>query len=123
MKKIISIFALIFMGTAYADNCENPRNTYDDIYCTNKIFQSADRELNKSYTDLRTYLTTEQKTLLKRSQIAWIRERDAQCSSDEKGVVYVQCNTQQTIERNAWLRERIRECKTVGCQTQRLTRS
>lgn len=105
---------------SYAGSCENPRNTYDDIYCTNKVFESADRDLNKSYGELRKYLNSEQKTILKRSQIAWIKSRDESCSSEERGTVYVNCNTQKTIERNFWLGERIRECKTIGCKTNSL---
>ena len=121
MKKwqILGWLAL-FSTATYADNCENPRNTYDDIYCVNKIFASADSDLNKSYKELRQYLSNDQKTILKRSQVAWIKDRDINCSSESKGAVYVNCNTEKTIERNAWLRERIRECKTIGCKTNSL---
>ena len=34
---------------SHADNCDKARNTYDDIYCTNKIYASADADLNKNY--------------------------------------------------------------------------
>ncbi|NNP68168.1 lysozyme inhibitor LprI family protein [Acinetobacter sp. C32I] len=122
MHKII--FGLICGAMAtlsYADNCENARNTYDDIYCTNKIFASADADLNKNYQQLRKQLSDTQQKILKKSQLAWIRHRDAECSDDSKSTVYVQCQLNATQERNNWLQERIRECQTVGCKTTRLS--
>ncbi len=39
MKKIFFAFLCSFGVTSvYADNCDSARNTYDDIYCTNKNF-------------------------------------------------------------------------------------
>ena len=120
MQKFYLFFLLSLSGLSFANNCENPRNTYDDIYCLNKVFQDADRELNKSYATLRTYLNDNQKTILKRSQVTWIKQRDANCSNEEARTVFVQCNLDETTSRNAWLRERIRECKTIGCKTSSL---
>ncbi|MEG0197183.1 MAG: hypothetical protein RR676_08290, partial [Acinetobacter sp.] len=54
MKKIILMLSSILLsGVAFADNCENARNTYDDVYCTNKLYASADAELNQNYQALR----------------------------------------------------------------------
>lgn len=114
---LLGVFMLMGSNMAFADNCENARNAYDDIYCTNKIFASADAELNKNYKLLQGKLNTSQKSILKKSQLAWIRERDEQCSDNEERRVFVNCNLEQTQERNAWLIERIRECNTVGCKT------
>lgn len=36
MKKIVFAFLCFGITTVYADNCDSARNTYDDIYCTNK---------------------------------------------------------------------------------------
>ena len=58
------------------------------------------------------------KNILKKSQLAWIRERDAQCTTDTG--IDVQCRLSTTQERNNWLRERLRECKTIGCKTNAL---
>ena len=110
-------YTRFFIIISYAYNYENPRNRYDNIYYINKIFAS---DLNKSYMELSRYLNREQKTILKRSQVAWIKDRDANCSSKERGAVYVNCNTEQTIERNAWLRKWIREWKMANCQTNNL---
>ena len=119
MKKIILMLSgILLSGVAFADNCENARNTYDDVYCTNKLYASADEELNKNYQALRGKLSSNQKSILKKSQLAWIRERDAQCTTDTG--IDVQPRLSTTQERNNWLRERLRECKTIGCKTNTL---
>lgn len=119
MKKIILMLGgILLSGAAFADNCENVRNTYDDVYCTNKLYASADAELNKNYQALRGKLSDKQKTILKKSQLGWIRERDAECTTDTG--IDVQCRLSTTQERNNWLRERLRECSTIGCKTNAL---
>lgn len=118
MTKIwMGLIMMCLSGFAFADNCDNARNAYDDIYCSNKIYASADAELNKNYQLLRAKLSSNQKTILKRSQVAWIKQRDAQCSDEAERTVFVNCNLEQTQQRNAWLRERLRECDTVGCKS------
>ena len=106
---------------SHADNCDKVRNTYDDIYCTNKIYASADADLNKNYQQLRHQLNETQQKILKNSQLAWIHHRDAECTDDQKNSVSVQCRLTTTQERNHWLEERLRECQTVGCKTTRLS--
>ena len=119
MKKILLLGALLLTSYANADNCDSARNTYDDIYCTNKVYASADAELNKNYQALRAKLSDKQKTTLKRSQLQWIRERDANCTTDTG--VNVNCRLETTQERNHWLLERLRECKTIGCKSSALS--
>ncbi|AIL74438.1 lysozyme inhibitor LprI family protein [Acinetobacter baumannii] len=121
MKKIVFAFLCFGITTAYADNCDSARNTYDDIYCTNKIYASADADLNKNYQALRAKLNTAQRNTLKKSQLAWIRQRDAECTDSNRNSVDVQCRLQTTQERNHWLQERLRECQTVGCKSSRLS--
>lgn len=122
MRRIIFSLICGAMATlSYADNCDNARNTYDDIYCTNKIYASADADLNKNYQLLRKQLNETQQKILKKSQLAWIRHRDAECTDDVQSSVNVQCRLTTTQERNNWLQERIRECQTVGCKTTRLS--
>ena len=104
-----------------ANNCDKARNAYDDIYCTNKIYASADADLNKNYQLLRQQLTETQQKILKKSQLAWINYRDGQCSDERQNSVDVECRLSTTQTRNHWLLERIRECQTVGCKTTRLS--
>lgn len=116
----LCFIALAFSpALAFADNCENARNGFDDIYCVNKVYASADNDLNKNYQALRKHLTSTQKSILKSAQINWIYERDEQCMTSDSSVD-VQCRLEKTQERNHWLIERIRECKTVGCKTNEL---
>lgn len=121
MKKIVFAFLCFGITAVYADNCDSARNTYDDIYCTNKIYASADADLNKNYQALRAKLNTAQRNTLKKSQLAWIRQRDAECTDSNRNSVDVQCRLQTKQERNHWLQERLRECQTVGCKTSRLS--
>ena len=118
MKKIILLLSAALSSSAFADNCENARNTYDDVYCTNKLYASADTELNQNYQALRGKLSASQKALLKKSQLVWIRERDAACTT--AAGIDVQCRLSTTQERNNWLRERLRECSAIGCKTSAL---
>ena len=116
MKKMLLLaVGIMLCQLSFADNCENARNTYDDVYCTNKLYASADEELNKNYQALRGKLSNNQKTILKKSQLAWIRDRDAACTTLTG--IDVQCRLSTTQERNNWLRERLRECATIGCKT------
>lgn len=119
MKRIVLLLGCLWItGSAFADNCEQARNTYDDVYCTNKLYASADTELNKNYQLLRGKLSENQKKILKKSQLAWIHERDAQCTTSTG--IDVSCRLSTTQERNNWLRERLRECTTIGCKTNML---
>ena len=86
MKKIrflvVAVFGtVLWSSVTHADNCDQARNTYDDIYCTNKVYASADAELNKNYQLLRTKLNSNQKAILKLSQLSLIRDRDNECTT------------------------------------------
>ena len=120
MKKILLVLsAMLLPALAFADNCDSTRNTYDAVYCDGKVYVSADNELNKNYQELRKLLNNEQKNTLKQSQLTWIKQRDQECTrpSDRGDVINTTCQLRKTQERNSWLRERTRECKTSGCKT------
>ena len=63
-----------------AQNCDNPANDFDGLYCLTKVYLEADKELNTSYSQLNKRLNNKQKAIIKRGQLAWIRERNNQCS-------------------------------------------
>lgn len=120
MKQILlAVLGCTLSVVAFADNCDSTRNTYDAVYCDGKVYVDADRELNKNYQELRKKLNNEQKNILKGSQLSWIRARDKECTSEEGrgNVIITSCQLRKTQERNSWLRERIRECQTIGCKT------
>ncbi len=87
------------------------------MYCRSGEFSQADRELNQQFGTLRKHLNDGQKTLLKKSQIAWIKERDAACSESKDNGYFVNldCATEKTRQRLDFLRERERECLSTGC--------
>ena len=49
-----------------AQNCDKPNNDFDSLYCLNKVYLEADKELNISYAKLVKQLNTQQKSKLKR---------------------------------------------------------
>lgn len=104
-------------------NCNNPRNSFDDLYCLNKVYIQADKELNSNYQALRKLLDAKGRQLLKQSQIRWIHERDEDCSYyDDRGFfVNLNCATNTTIERAHFLADRKRECVSSGCMNSRLS--
>ena len=49
MKQIVATLTLLlFSSIALADNCDSTRTTFDDVYCTNKLYADADHELNQN---------------------------------------------------------------------------
>ncbi|HHJ1404535.1 TPA: lysozyme inhibitor LprI family protein [Pseudomonas aeruginosa] len=108
---------LLADGAPAADACGTPRNAFDSVYCRSGEFSQADRELNQQFGTLRKHLNDGQKALLKKSQIAWIKERDAACSESKDNGYFVNldCATEKTRQRLDFLRERERECLSTGC--------
>lgn len=122
MKKWFPVFAFLLSPLAIADNCDKPRDDFDGLYCLNKIYIEADKELNESYKALRAYLNDAEKQQLKKTQIAWIKERNSSCSLRQDGMFFVSlgCTTKTTVDRTNTLKDRIRECKATGCQASKL---
>ena len=105
-----------------AQNCDKPINDFDGLYCLTKVYLEADKELNNSYTKLNKVLNSQQKTTLKRGQLAWMRDRNDQCSynNDEGFFVNMGCATRVTTERVNFLNDRVRECSAGSCRDSRL---
>jgi len=122
MKRLILILSLIFSPLAIGDNCDKPRDDFDGLYCLNKVFQEADKELNKAYKELRGFLNKAQRNQLKKTQISWIKQRNNNCSLRQNNGFYVDlnCTTKTTVSRIHTLNDRIRECNATGCQSSKL---
>jgi uncharacterized protein YecT (DUF1311 family) len=105
-----------------AQNCDKPVNDFDGLYCLTKVYLEADKELNNSYIKLNKVLSSTQKSKLKRGQLAWMRDRNDQCSYHDEGGFYVNmdCATRTTIKRVNFLNERARECSAGSCRDSRL---
>lgn len=122
MRKLIAtIIITVASGAAYAD-CDNPKNDFDDLYCLNKVYIQADKDLNDSYGKLMKKLNNEGRSLLKKGQLDWIRNRNDDCSyHDQRGFfVNLECATHTTIERVQFLDDRYRECVSSGCLNSKL---
>ena len=91
-------------------------------YCTSTQFSQSDRDLNDEYGRLRKQLSGDQQATLKAGQLAWLKQRDAQCSETRNNsyLVDIQCANDMTQSRLSFLRERERECSSTGCVTSKL---
>ncbi|MBV8246999.1 MAG: DUF1311 domain-containing protein [Comamonas sp.] len=123
MKKLCLLLSLLAPLAALANsNCDKPVNDFDGLYCLNKVYGEADKELNQKYGELASKLDVQGKAALKQGQLAWIRERNSQCSRrDDSGfLVNLDCATKKTVARVDFLQSRIRECKSSGCLNSKL---
>ena len=123
MTKWLLAFLLGPAAVALADvPCDRPRDDFDGLYCLNKVYQEADKELNANYKKLSAQLDASGKQKLKSGQLAWIANRNQNCSKREASGFYVNldCATQTTIERAQFLQDRVRECVSAGCQNSKL---
>lgn len=117
------LVSLTFAGPAFANSaCDNPRDDFDSLYCLNKVYQEADRELNENYKKLVAKLDANGRALLKRGQLDWIEERNAACSRRDTDTFWVnlRCARDTTIQRAQFLQDRYRECVSAGCQNSKL---
>ena len=123
MNKLM--FSLLFgmSGAAFANSaCDVPKNDFDGLYCLNKVYQEADKELNETYKQLSAKLDGNGKKALKSGQLAWIESRNQSCSKREATGFYVNlgCATNTTIDRSRFLQDRLRECSSAGCMNSKL---
>lgn len=123
MKLMVSAILFLVGTQAIANSaCDKPKNDFDGLYCLNKIYMQADKELNYSYTSLNALLDVNGKKTLKAKQLIWIKERDDNCSfSDQRGFfVNLECAAHMTKERLQFLNDRKRECESAGCMNSKL---
>lgn len=123
MKKLVFSLLLGASSAAFANSaCDVPKNDFDGLYCLNKVYQEADKELNEAYKNLSAKLDANGKKTLKTGQLAWIANRNKSCSKREADDFYVNldCATNTTIERARFLEDRLRECSSAGCMNSKL---
>jgi uncharacterized protein YecT (DUF1311 family) len=123
MKHILFVVLLSASGFVYANSaCDKPRDDFDGLYCLNKVYQEADKELNEHYKKLQGQLDKNGKTALKAGQLTWIETRNKNCSKHEADGFYVNldCATNITVERLRFIQDRSRECSSSGCQNSKL---
>lgn len=123
MKRVISIVLLCSANIAVANSpCDKPRDDFDGLYCMNKVYQEADKELNQNYKSLVSQLDNDGRKALKSGQLMWIEDRNNICSKRDGNGFFVnlKCATKATIERSQFLQDRLRECTSTGCQNSKL---
>jgi uncharacterized protein YecT (DUF1311 family) len=121
--KILAIIASTFCVSVMAQqNCDKPRDSFDGLYCLNKVYIETDADLNTAYKDLSGRLSNEGRAKLKQTQLSWIEDRNSKCSRsiDNSFFVNLRCATNTTRTRLEFIQERTRECKSSGCQPSKL---
>lgn len=115
MGKINFILSLCFFSSAQAlaMSCDNPINAYDRTYCAASEMIQLDQDLNEKYVKTLKSLTKEQASIVKKTQIKWIRERDSECS--DSGSIEVECVNSKMKARVTTLSQIERECQASGC--------
>jgi len=120
---LLGLFLLALAGVAQANSaCDKPKNDFDDLYCLDKVYMQADKDLNEVYRKLAKMLDADGKALLKKGQLQWISSRNSECSyKNDKGFfVNLECATDTTAARTQFLTERYRECSSAGCMNSKL---
>jgi uncharacterized protein YecT (DUF1311 family) len=110
-RTLLALAALLASGQALADECANANNQIEMNQCTAGQYQAADGKLNQTYQQALKRASGSQQALLKKSQLAWIALRDADCafltSGSEGGTIQPtlvnQCMTDKTVERESYL--------------------
>lgn len=123
MKKLILALLVFSSGTALANSaCDRPKDDFDGLYCLNKVYQEADKELNENYKKLSAKLDNAGKQALKSGQLSWINARNQSCSKHDADGFYVNldCATRTTITRSQFLQDRVRECASSDCLNSKL---
>ena len=107
-------------GAARAD-C-GAKNEFEDVYCYAKQYIASDDALNTAYKALTGKLDADAKSVLKKSQLAWIKKRNAECgSTDSEGYsVDLSCAVDFTENRTQFLRDRTTECEAGKCDLGKL---
>ncbi len=123
MKRYLIALLMCAAVPAFANSaCDQPKQEFDSLYCLNKVYHEADKELNTNFKKLNASLNVEGKKRLKAGQLAWIAERNKSCSRSEVDAFFVNldCAASTTIQRSRFLQDRIRECTSAGCQNGKL---
>jgi uncharacterized protein YecT (DUF1311 family) len=113
------------LGSASAHADCGAKNEFEDVYCYAKQYIASDDALNAAYKALTAKLDAGQKSVLKKSQLAWIKKRNAECgSTDSEGYsVDLSCAVDFTDNRTQFLKDRQAECDAGKCDADKLASS
>ncbi|THF70856.1 DUF1311 domain-containing protein [Deinococcus sp. Arct2-2] len=111
--------ARVVSGTGGAqNNCGGTLSDFDAVYCYQKLYAQADRDLNLVYGKLLAALPQGARETLRVTQRAWMRRRDTASvlTRDSFTDVSVDRATDMTVARTNELNDRLRECPSSGCR-------
>jgi uncharacterized protein YecT (DUF1311 family) len=105
--------------------CTTSNNDFEDVYCAAKNYIDADNDLNAAYKKLATKLSTDEKSILKKSEAAWIKSRNRDCGKTDSDGYYVDlsCAVETTQKRTGFLQDRVKECDAGNCDDDKLAKS
>ncbi len=122
---LVAGLALHLGGVPARADCANTLTDFDDVYCYAKSYIAADDELNAAYKALTPKLSADEKAILKRSQIGWMKKRNDECgeSGSDGYAVSLSCAIDFTETRTKFLRDRTAECDAGKCDADKLASS
>lgn len=112
-------------SSAARADCANTLTDFDDVYCYAKSYLAADDALNAAYKALTPKLSADQKAILKKSQVAWMKQRNDECgeTGSDGYAVSLSCAIDFTESRTRFLKERKAECDAGKCDADKLATS
>jgi uncharacterized protein YecT (DUF1311 family) len=115
----------LYLGSVPAHADCGAKNEFEDVYCYAKQYVASDDALNAAYKALTGKLDADTKAVLKKSQLAWIKQRNAECgSTDSEGYsVDLSCAVDVTESRTRFLKDRQAECDAGKCDAGKLASS
>lgn len=118
----IAGLAIHLGGSAARADCAASKNDFEDVYCYAKIYIDSDNDLNAAYKALTAKLGADQKSVLKKSQLAWMKSRNDECGQTDSEGYYVDlsCAVDFTRNRTQFLKDRKAECDAGACDSARL---
>ena len=116
--------AFCWSGAAQAA-CTTSNNDFEDVYCAAKNYIDADNDLNAAYKKLVTKLSTDEKSILKKSEAAWMKGRNGDCGKTDSDGYYVDlsCAVDWTQKRTQFLQDRFAECDGGNCDDDKLAKT
>ena len=122
---LVAGLALHLGGSAARADCAASKNDFEDVYCYAKVYIESDNDLNAAYKALTAVLDTNAKSLLKKSQLAWMKSRNKECGQTDSDGYYVDlsCAVDFTRNRTQFLRDRKAECDAGKCDLDALSKN
>jgi S1-C subfamily serine protease len=96
-RAITLAFLLLFCPIASAINCERAKTVPEVAICSNPTLKAFDNYLSDAYATIRSTVPTDVFAEVRKSQIQWIKQRDARCGGE------VLCLMRETHARTAAL--------------------